>query len=202
MIKAVIFDWGGVISLKGHPHAFREHLATALGTDQDYARSILGHGIHELLRGKITEAEYWKRLETAHGAPIPASKRNVFDVWDALKPNQQMTGFVSRLKARGYTVALLSNVVPDTAQMLRDYHALEPFDEVILSTQVGMAKPDQEIYQLMLNRLKLDAGECLFVDDQQRMLDPASTLGVHTILATEPEATIKEIERVLETNPR
>lgn len=197
MIKAVIFDWGGVISLKGHPHAFRTHLAAALGTDEEYARSILRHGIHELLRGQITEVEYWNKLETAHGAPIPPSSRNVFDVWEALKPDQRMTDFITSLKSRGYAVALLSNVVPHTDQMLRHHHALEIFDQVVLSTQAKFAKPDRGIYELMLKKLSLTPVECLFIDDQQRMLDPAAKLGMRTILAQDPDTTIKEIEHEL-----
>ena len=199
MIKAVIFDWGGVMSVHGQPTAFRENLAKALGRDPEYARSILRVGIHELLRGTITEADFWRKLEAAHGALIPPASRDIFNGWDILAPDPRMTNVVDGLKARGFKVALLSNLVPDTEQLFQEHHVQVQFDQVVLSTQAHLAKPDPGIYELMLKKLSLPATECLYIDDQQRMLDQAAALGMRTILAQDPDNTIKEIEHELKS---
>ena len=57
----------------------------------------------------------------------------------------------------------------------------EIFDEVIVSGDVGLRKPDEKIYTLLLERLKAPPKDCVFVDDKLRNLQPASELGINTI---------------------
>lgn len=200
MIKAVIFDWGGVItpSLAGKPNAFRQRLAPILGTDEDSARLVLRQaGIVELLRGNITEEQFWHRIEQAHGAPItPVERARVMDLGE-LHPEPRMLKFIADLKHRGYRTALLSNASTSLRDLMHRHAIRDLFDALIISCDVHCVKPDDEIYQLALKRVGAAPGECLFVDDQQRMLDPAAALGMHTVLATGTDAVIKEIEDAL-----
>ena len=61
------------------------------------------------------------------------------------------------------------------------YNVARHFNELILSYEVGYSKPHEEIYREVLRRSKLDAQDCLFVDDLAPNIHTASTLGMHTI---------------------
>jgi len=201
MIKAIIFDWGGVMSPQGSPHSFRRLLAASLGTGEDYARSLIRDHVVDLLMGKITEDQYWRLLEERHGRPIPLSKRNVWLTWDDLKPDPRMLTAVRDLRQRGYKLGLLSNTTPSFKPELENHHIPELFDAVVLSCDAHFAKPDPEIYELICQKLGAKPAECLFIDDQQRMLDPAAALGLRTILATGPNQTLGAIEQELIERP-
>jgi epoxide hydrolase-like predicted phosphatase len=199
LIKAVILDWGGVMNAAAGAHSIRQGLATQLGMDLESARPILRAGIYELMRGTIDESAFWQKLERAHGATIPPAKRNIWVSWDNYRPDPGMLALIENLHVQGVKIALLSNSVPAGDNMIDSHHALDNFDIVVRSTAVGLIKPEPEIYQLVLKKLALKPSECLFVDDQQRMLDPAAATGMRTILATDPDTTIKEIENELKS---
>ncbi|HEY2003761.1 MAG TPA: HAD family phosphatase [Candidatus Saccharimonadia bacterium] len=197
MIKAVVLDWGGVMCPGGSPHSFRELLATSLGVDDDYARSLLHLGVVDLLLGEVTEDEYWHRLEQVHGKTIPETQRNAWLTWDDLKPNPHMVQLISDLKARGLKLGLLSNAVPNTRDIMLQHHSDDGFDAVVISCDDHCAKPDERAYLLISQKLGVEPSECVYIDDQQRMLDPASKLGMRIILAKNPAQTIEDINKQL-----
>ena len=197
MIKAVVLDWGGVMCPGGSPHSFRKLLAASLGIDEERARTLLHLGVVDLLCGRITEDEYWLHLEQAQGKSIPEAQRNVWLTWDDLKPDPRMLQLVSDLKSRGLKLGLLSNAVPNTRNVMLQHHAGNGFNAVVISCDNHCAKPDEQAYLLIAQKLDVEPSECQYIDDQQRMLDPATKLGMRTILAKTPSQTIADINHQL-----
>lgn len=70
------------------------------------------------------------------------------------------------------------------------------YDVVVISDQVGLRKPDPEIFTLTLKRLDPSAEQCVFVDDVARYLPPARAMGMTTIHATDPATTVTELARL------
>jgi putative hydrolase of the HAD superfamily len=197
VIKGVIFDYGGTLTRDGSFKPVYERLAEKLGKDVEYVRTLMKHGVGKFLRGQISEDEFWKILEAEHGSPIGAEDRNVWVSWAELEPDPLMVDLVARLRSDGYKLAVLSNATQPSAEIIRNHGGYEGFDEVVLSCEIGYAKPEIEMYKQVLDMLGLEAQECLFVDDQQRILDPAIELGMQTVLATEPAGTVEAVEAAL-----
>ncbi|NLX43789.1 MAG: HAD-IA family hydrolase, partial [Chloroflexi bacterium] len=88
---------------------------------------------------------------------------------------------IKRLCQR-YRVAMLSNATDILEQRLRDNYAVNQyFDPIINSAVIGIAKPDPAIYRHLLDRLALEAGQVLFIDDKAENIAAAAALGMHVI---------------------
>ena len=98
------------------------------------------------------------------------------------KPLEDMLGLVGRLK-KGYRTAALANSGREWIDFKIKKYKLEAFFELIVNSgYAGLAKPDPKIYKLVVQTLKVNPIECLFVDDQKGNLLPAKKLGMETIL--------------------
>ena len=104
-----------------------------------------------------------------------------------------MVGVLRRARAAGLQTALLSN------SWANDYPPAlaELFDVMVISGEVGLRKPDPEIYRLTVARLGVEPGECVFVDDLSPNVRGAAAVGMVGVLHTDPAATVTELELVL-----
>jgi len=199
MIKAVIFDYGGVVTSGGGGNGIAEQLAPNIGISVEEANRLLKQPWYDLVRGNVTELEFWLRVETNHGRPIPENARNIWNSWEDMKPRTDILNFIEDLKSKGYIVGLLSNVIPRTETFLREEGVYELFSPCVLSCQLGIAKPDVEIYTQMLDLLEnVSANQVIYIDDQERCLVPAKELGMKTVLAIESKQIISDVNHILE----
>ena len=200
MIKAVLFDYGGVMSDGGRGVELTDRLAANLNITPEQALEILSIGWTEYSSGRISEDELWKLMEKAYGSAIPPEKRNIWNSWDIMKPKPEMVAYVEKLRADGLRVGLLSNVVPYTMDQIRAHGGYDTFDFTVLSAEVGFGKPELKIYQLALDNLPdVKAEEVIFVDDQERFLVPAQKLGMQTVLASTPNQIIDTTNHLIES---
>ena len=194
MIKAVIFDWGGVVA--PNPHGgWLNLLADMLTVTID---EILPHwhaaGYEDFSKGIIDETTFWAQFEQSLGKPLPNKKERIWIEGTALQPWPQVLSLINNLQEKGLINAVLSNVVRPVSMMLQQAGLYDQFDCVVLSDQVGLVKPDTTIYQLTLDKLGLKAEECLYIDDLAKNLIPAANLGMVTILASDDlDKTVTDI---------
>src|SRR6185437_5473299 len=107
-----------------------------------------------------------------------------------LRPEAAVIAAAAAARRAGVKVGILSNSVGLTPWNLYDGYALdELYDAVVISELHGTRKPEPESFRLVLGRLGLTAGECVFVDDTEQYLAPAAELGFATVHATEPTRT-------------
>ena len=197
MFKAVIFDYGGVIAKGGVAGSVERNLARVLSISQDDARKLLEYNLASFVRGQIDTSLFWKNIETDYGLAIPDESRAIWYEWKDASPLPEMISFRDVLRDSGITTGVLSNTEPVVGDFLRDHGAYAGFDEVVLSYEVGFAKPDKEIYHTMIDKLKLEPGEVIFIDDQPRMLLPAQEIGMHTVHATSSSQIMEEVFQAL-----
>jgi len=199
MIKAFLFDYGGVITSGGGGTELSDRLGAALAISPDEASELLMPVWDDYSRGKISENQLWESIEAGYGAAIPISKRAIWNSWDKhMQPRPEMVDLVTDLQAEGYPVGLMSNVIPNTEADIRENGGYDIFDFLILSCDVGFSKPQTEIYELALGNLPgIKPAEVVFVDDQARFLIPARDLGMETILAESSEQIALDIRSLL-----
>jgi 2-haloacid dehalogenase len=95
---------------------------------------------------------------------------------------QPVVDIVGKLKSAGYTLYVLSNWSAEKFKMVRSqYPFFEWFDGIVISGEVGLIKPDQAIFELLLERIGRPADECLFIDDHSPNISVAGRLGFQTI---------------------
>ena len=95
-----------------------------------------------------------------------------------MRPIPGIWALIGELKARGYGVYLLSNASTWFAGHLDDYPILRLFDGRLISAPEKMAKPEERIYRLALERFGLNAAETLFVDDRAENTEAAERVGI------------------------
>ena len=88
---------------------------------------------------------------------------------------------IADLKAAGYRLYVLSNMSREFIDFLREQPVYRHFDGEVISCEEGLAKPQPEIYDLLLERFDLEPDETLFIDDRQENVEAAAEKGIHTV---------------------
>jgi HAD superfamily hydrolase (TIGR01509 family) len=96
-----------------------------------------------------------------------------------------------------YKIGLLSNASDYHLDDIFTSEQIALFDEIVLSYQVGAVKPDPIMYQTIANRLGVLVEECIFIDDQQRHVEGANTVGMKGVHFVDTPTTIIKIEEIL-----
>jgi putative hydrolase of the HAD superfamily len=195
-IDTIFFDWGGVVANDPGDDFLGQLLKNVGATDKQIA-AIFETYMKRFMRGQITEQEYWQEIKSNFGLSIPDTISDEFMKWNGLTANQDVLDLISELKQSGLKVAILSNVIEPTYNVLKKAGYYDLFNETIASCKVGFAKPEREIYQISLDKLSTTADKSLFIDDKQRNLDPASQMGFSVILAENPEQIIRDVKKKL-----
>lgn len=164
-IEHVIFDWGGVFSRRP-PGASARSLERRLGLE----RGTLGGFFKEeawveVSTGRIAEDEFWKRVCAQF--PNPPDDALSQRIWRHFFHHglvrKGVIAIAQELRSSGTGVSLLNNAGPSLRPLLAPL--LHLFDDVVISAEVGIRKPEAEIYALALERLHLPGESVLFIDD-------------------------------------
>jgi putative hydrolase of the HAD superfamily len=197
MIKAFLFDYGGVMTGGGAGFELSERLGANIGISSDEAWKMLEPVWGAYAKGKIVEAQLWEHIEKQRGEPVSDGQRDIWNKWQDMRPLPEMFELVQSLKTKGYRIGLLSTVIPNTAHEIKTHGGYDLFDFLILSCDVGYAKPDPEVYELAMRNLPdVQPSEVVFLDDQERFLVPARELGMQTILVKNAAQAIKDVENL------
>ncbi len=198
MIKAVIFDFGRVISAPKPPSLFRRY-EDDLGLARGTINPIMfgSQAWQEVLVGHITSDEYWRQvgpLLGLHTAEAIAAFRRRYGEDEAI--NQPVVGIIQRLHGH-YKLAVLSNSPPRLSDWLADWDLLEWFEVVVCSGDEGVVKPDPTIFHLVLTQLGVAPAEAVFVDDTMGHVQAARELGLHGLHYTTAQALEAKLDQLL-----
>ncbi|MFX0094858.1 MAG: HAD family hydrolase, partial [Candidatus Hodarchaeota archaeon] len=135
--------------------------------------------------GAITEDEYYDYVAImldaeAHRADLPVI------IFGQSQINPQILKILKILRTQNYRIGLISNALPGLQLLLEALEVTSLFDIIVNSSEVKLAKPDPRIYKLALEKLSLQAEECLFIDDQPINVQAAQKLGFHALHYVDP----------------
>lgn len=194
--RAVVFDFGGVMTGKSNRQAVVDFLRDSLHlSESEFERAHQEK--RAALKNGITDEAFWHAYAKAHGISLPADWDASFDAVRkvAIAADPDMYLLVEELRGRGMRVALLSNVDPHLGQLVRRFGMYKPFDPCLLSHEVGMEKPDPRIYELLLGRLALPAEEVVFIDDKPENVEAARRAKIDAIPFTSEVALRGELSK-------
>ncbi len=198
--RGLLIDYGGVLSTDvfesfsvfEQAEGLERGATVRLLLGDERAATLLA----ALETGTVTAAGFQAEIGALLGvAPAGLLAR----MFATMRPEPAMLEAVRGLRRAGVRTALVSNswgVDGYPKELFRDL-----FDAVVISGDVGLRKPDPEIYLLAAAKIGLDPAECVFVDDLPGNLKPAARLGMAVIRHTAAAATIAELAAVFGLDP-
>lgn len=199
MIKTVIFDMGGV--LHESTNVVTDDLQEELGLSQTQLREIWSKLMPSLNTGEISEEYFWDQVRKKYGIRKVSVDEDLLGRAFAkhLKPYDIVESLVLELRADNLKVAVLSNTIESHAKILKAANKYEPFDVVFLSYEVGLRKPNVEIFKHALTELGIVPGEALFIDDDPRNVHAATGIGMSGIVAKNPEQVVRDVRAYIKS---
>jgi putative hydrolase of the HAD superfamily len=196
-VKGLLIDFGGVLTTNVFD-SFKAYCRQE-GLPEDSVKKLFrerGEGLtllRRLERGELSAEEFSRQF-----APLLAvSPDNLVErLFGGIGPDEAMLGAVRRSRAAGIKTGLISNSWGDG--LAYDPALLdELFDAVVISGDVGMHKPEPEIFHLGAERIGVAPEDCVFVDDLRENCAGAEAVGMRAILHRGPEGTLPQLEELL-----
>ncbi len=197
--KAVLWDLGGVI-LRTEDWEPRHCLDRMLDLPNGKIYKLVFES--EISRkatiGEATNDDLWmwvgEQLELS--SDELALVRDEF--WSGDQIDLELIRFI-RARTNGTKMGLLSNGWSSTRRFLEErWHIADIFDDIIVSAEVELAKPDRRIYQLALDRLGVEAEQTIFIDDFIENIQGARELGIHGIHFKDRQIVMEELKDLLD----
>lgn len=183
-IKAVIFDCFGVLTTDGWKQIRTDLLSTdAERQEADDLDRMVNSGL-------MGYDEFVARVAKLINQPITETRARLVDT----AANERLFAYIRDAIKPHYKLGLLSNAADNWLDNLFAPWQVALFDEVVLSCEVGMVKPDPRIYDVMAMKLGMLPEECLFIDDIERFVTAAIDVGMQARVFTDTNTFIKEFE--------
>ncbi len=197
MITTVIFDVGGVLKTETDA-AIRRDVMKTLGISAETLEMPWKTLTDKLGRGQIQEKDFWPQLHhlTSARNSLPDESLLMREYVNGHHVNEAVMSIVGRLGRAGYATAVLSNTIASHANFNHEQGVYNGFNVVMLSHEMGLRKPDPEMFKLALETLGVTADRAVLVDDAQKNIAGAQAVGMHGILFTDApqlEARLKKL---------
>jgi 2-haloacid dehalogenase len=194
MKKTIIFDLGGVL-IDWNPR----YLYSQMFPDQDemdfFLKAVCSLEWNAQMDGDKSFSDGISELIPLH--PEYADQiQAYFSRWEEMVGGifSDTVQILSELKDTGYPLAALSNWSSETFPIVNArYEFLDWFDPLIVSGQVGLVKPDPQIFDLLLCSVDRDPGDCIYIDDMEENCKAASEIGFSDILYTSSKQLRREL---------
>jgi epoxide hydrolase-like predicted phosphatase len=199
-IRAVFFDLGGVI-VRTEYQAPRQRLAEQFGMDyEDIEKIVFGGGPNGSAArasvGEISEEDHWQNVMKALKLPASEANRVKREFFGGDVVDRSLVNFLRSLKPK-YKTGLISNAWNGLRAYIEREKFADVFDAIIVSAEVGAAKPSEKIYRVALEQLQVEPNEAVFVDDFIENIEACEKLGMRGIHFTGAETTLKQLKRLL-----
>ena len=197
-IRAVIFDVGGVI-LRTEVQSPRLRWAERLGVSPEVLSATVfdSDAAAEATVGRLPAEAAWAHVAAAFDLDADALAQLRADFFSGDRCDDALVAFLRGLRP-AYKTGILSNAWSDGRQVIAGKFALDDaVDDLVISAEVGVAKPDPRIYELATTRLGVRPEETIFVDDFVRNIDGARRFGMQAVHFRNREQTIAEVRALL-----
>ncbi|MEZ0397280.1 MAG: HAD family phosphatase [Anaerolineales bacterium] len=199
-IRAVYIDFGGVL-VRTEFQAPRQHLADRLGmTYDDLMRLVFeSETARQASLGLIDEQSHWEATLRTLGLPTDRRQALTEAFFGGDVADRRLLAVLRNLRRR-YKVGLISNAWSGLRAYITSQGFADAFDEMIISAEVGLVKPDPAIYRLALERLGVRAAEAVFVDDFIENVEAARAVGMYAIHFRDPDEALAALNSALENH--
>jgi HAD superfamily hydrolase (TIGR01549 family) len=192
MVKAVIFDFFGVLAQRGS-ESFRQ--AYFKNDKEKYTKVKKIQDQHGL--GAVGYDEFINKLAQIGGV----SRDTVLNYTENYVPNVELLNYIGGRLKPNYKIGIVSNAGTDRVLEILGDDSVKMFDDIVLSYQVGFIKPESEIYMMSAKNLGVPEEECIFTDDILTYCQGAEVVGMSTIWYKDFAQFKTDLEKLLAADP-
>ena len=197
---ALLIDIGGVL-VPDHLTAAANAWGNRLGiAPHAFLAALFAGNDDQILIGRTSEAAWWRTIADRLHVDEKLVAAIRADLVTRRTWNTALLTALRRIRARA-TITIVSNTWPDIRASMADAGLQDLADTVVLSCEVGYAKPDPRIYAIALHSVRADPADALFIDDTPEHVDAAMSLGMTGHLHTHTGQTLTRIEKFVEHSP-
>ncbi len=197
-VRAVIFDMGGVL-LRTEDQSGRREWEQRLGLRQGgLSDAVFGSDIsYRASIGELKDADVWKNVGEHFKLSEADAGQLARDFFRGDRLDTELASFLASLRPK-YKTAILSNAWPAARKTISETLGLgNAVDWIIISAEVGCAKPQERIYRIALDKLGVQPEEAIFLDDMPENVQAAKAIGMMGLQFVSTKQAIREIESAL-----
>lgn len=197
-MKNIVFDLAGVVFAR-NPERFPKELEEFFS----FVFTTPDGGVPKFWsdydRGTRSVDEVAEAVAEYRQCTVEEAKRNMLLAIEYQEEVAPTARLIPELKEAGYRVLVLSNMSKEYIEFLRRMPVYQHLTEEVISCEVGLVKPEREIYELLLSRYSLHPEETIFVDDRVENVDAAAEMGITPFLFDRhnAEASCDALRRIL-----
>lgn len=199
-IKALIWDLEGVLLISDE-RKIEATVAKNLGVTEE----AIGNFFHSEFNdhvdmGEYTQEEFWIRLLDSLGLPHETLAHINDFFYRDFYIDQDLLGRIIKYRKK-YKTAILSNYSDVLREMLETRWRVDgAFDEIIISWEEKIIKPDPRIFDLTLRRLGVEKEEAVLIDDREVNIKGAQRFGLHTVFFKSKDQALSDLEHLLQNH--
>lgn len=179
MVKAIIFDWHGVLDKIKFEDLIDKIVAIKNAPKDSINQTLREYG-NDYASGKLSSGEFWSELQSKFSLTDTVIRDLKFHIL-RISLNYELWSQLNDLKNK-YALAILSDCPSDKAEIIRKNTNLSLFKAVTFSSDVGLTKGSIHFFNNILTKLDLPTEDCLYVDDSEKNILFASKIGFKTCL--------------------
>ena len=181
MVKAVLFDFDGVLTTDATgSYSICSYISKNANINKDLFQKEYYKYNEKLLYGEISHKDIWSRLCENLGQDIPY--KILEESFINTPIDTEMMKLVYSLKEQGYKIAMVTDNKKDRIYSIVNYHNLDKvFDFIAISADVGSGKKEYEIFTQAIDKLQVQAEECVFIDNNKENLIVPRKMGMKVI---------------------
>ena len=198
-VEAVVFDFGGVL-VRTEDRKPRADLAARLGMTYDELSALIfdSQSAIQATKGEITADAHWDAVQKSLGLSDAEIEQVRTEFWAGDVLDEDLVNLLRDLRPR-YSTVLLSNAWDDLRQMIEDVWQIDDaFDRLVISAEIGLVKPDLEIYQWLISQLGIEPAKAVFVDDFLHNVEGARAAGLQAIHFQSADQAHGELQALLQ----
>ena len=201
MISTIVFDIGGVLVRNENP-ALRRNLEDKYGLNKNRVDELVfdSKAAQDSTIGLVDPKEIWQNIAYKLNLNQEELQKFFDDFWACDQLDQEFMKFLENCRPN-YKTALLTNAWKGARKALADNYGLiegKTVDQIIISSEQGVAKPDEKIYDILKEKMKCRFQDILFIDDFIENIQAADQLGIQTIHYQHGMDLINTIELTLQ----
>ena len=185
--KVLLFDLGRVLVDFDHTRSAERIAKFCDKTPRQIYDLFFESGVTvEFESGKITPEDFYLRVKEM--LDLKLSYASFEPIWNDIfflsAKNRAVFSLLNNLRQR-YKTAMLSNInILHYNYLKKNFPVFGVFDDIYLSYQLGLVKPDKEIYNLVIRKLNVSAQEIFYTDDRPELVESARSLGIQGYVFT------------------
>lgn len=198
-VEAVVFDFGGVL-VRTEDRKPRSDLAARLGMTYDELSALIfeSQSAIQAMKGEITTDVHWAAVQKSLGLSDAEIEQARTEFWAGDVLDENLVNLLRDLRPR-YSTVLLSNAWDDLRQMIEEVLQIDDaFDRMVISAEIGLVKPDLEIFQWLISQLGIEPAKAVFVDDFLHNVEGARAAGLLAIHFKSADQVLGELQALLQ----